>query len=95
MPSIVVGDRTYPCTGTVTIGRKASCDIVLEPGPGALLWVCAVHAAIVIDATGAATFRDGSEDGSFVNDALVTNRAVPLQSGDRIRIGRHELVFLL
>jgi len=93
MPSIVVGDRSYPCTGVLTIGRGPTCDIVL-PWTGGRGYIARIQAQVTVDATGVA-FRDLSDDGSFINDQWICNRTVTLADGDRIRIGVHELVFVV
>ena len=73
------------------LGRRAESDLVLARGE-----VSRDHAEIVAAGAGYAIRDRGSRYGTFVNDELVTHRA--LSDGDRIRLGRGggaELVFRL
>jgi pSer/pThr/pTyr-binding forkhead associated (FHA) protein len=92
MPSIVVGARSYPCTGAITIGRDASRTIVLPWTGGAAPYISRLHAQITVEGS-AVMFRDASEDGCYINDTRISGRTVALADGDRIRIGAYELVF--
>ena len=93
MPSIVLGDRTCPCTGTLEIGRRLSCQIVL-PWTGGDNYVSRLHARIAVTPPGEVTLTDLSEAGLFHNDERLRGGTVTLADGDRIRIGVYELVFV-
>jgi hypothetical protein len=71
-----------------TIGRAESCDLGLFGDPA----VGRVHARI-LRLRGAFVLVDaGSADGTFVNDQPISG-PTPLNSGDRIRVGRNFLTF--
>jgi len=92
MASIVVGDRVYPCVGTLGLGRGATCDVLL-PWTGGAGYIARLHAQVITGVDGNVTFRDLSDDGSFINDEWMCGRTVSLTDGDRIRIGVYEIVF--
>ncbi|OZB75451.1 MAG: phosphopeptide-binding protein [Halothiobacillus sp. 14-55-98] len=70
--------------GKTTIGRRADNNIVLADGS-----VSSLHAWIIEDNGQYRVMNILSTNGSFVNDARITE--APLQDGDRIRFGGVEL----
>jgi len=71
----------------VVIGRHEDCDLILAD-----TMISKVHAEIV-EEDGKFSVRDkGSSNGTFLNGAMVADAR--LASGDRIRIGKTEIVFL-
>ena len=80
-----------PITSRSTkVGRMSSkCDITLADSS-----VSRVHACLREDAHGDFWILDeNSTHGTFVNDQRVTDTGRKLASGDRIRVGRLQLVF--
>jgi predicted component of type VI protein secretion system len=73
--------------GVVLIGRSPSCQIVLDDG-----LVSRRHAQIVVSEKGAVLEDCGSVNGVFVNERRIEVRH-ELSSGDRIVIGKQQLVF--
>jgi pSer/pThr/pTyr-binding forkhead associated (FHA) protein len=71
--------------GELLIGRAMSCQIVLAD-----LGASREHARIRIDGNSVLLEDLGSTNGTFLNGARVAG-SLPLASGDRIRIGAHEL----
>ncbi|MFZ5764956.1 MAG: FHA domain-containing protein [Thermodesulfobacteriota bacterium] len=88
---LVGGEETvWTLAGKTTfrLGRGADCDILL-PFP----WVSRQHAMIQAEANGSHNLIDlGSANGSLVNGRRVYG-PVRLSPGDRIRIGKSELIF--
>lgn len=70
----------------VTIGRTVGNDVVIDN-----LAVSSSHARIYRDDNGFALEDNESLNGTFVNDQRV--RKSYLKNGDRVRIGKHTLVF--
>ncbi len=75
---------------TVTVGRTQGCDIVLERDT----LVSRRHATLSPDENQYVLTDLGSSNGTFVNDVEISE-PTPLQHGDRVLIGQHELLFLL
>lgn len=77
--------RATPLAGkTLLIGRTENCDLRLDGAD-----VSSAH-ALVFDLNGRHHIRDlNSRTGTLVNGAPV--RQAPLNAGDRIRVGAHEL----
>lgn len=74
--------------GDTLIGRSASCQVTLDDP-----LVSREHACIRIAGTSAMVQDLRSRNGVQLGGQLI-NRSAPLSSGDRIRIGTQELVFL-
>lgn len=73
--------------GTFFIGRGVDCQLSLDDA-----MVSRRHAALRVYA-GSATVEDlGSRNGVFLNGVRI-DKAEPLQDGDQIRIGSHDLSF--
>ncbi len=73
--------------GEYLIGRSNACHVILNDG-----LVSRRHAALRLDAQGL-TLRDlGSSNGVYVNGVQVGEAGATLGDGDRIRIGREELI---
>ncbi len=78
-------------TGTVRLGRDPRSDIVLED-----VTVSRSHAEIQHDGDVFLVVDLGSGNGTLVNDSvLLKERSRPLRHGDRLRLGRTLLQFLL
>jgi hypothetical protein len=76
-------------TGLNTIGRFPENDIVLEP-----IWVSRRHGTLLVHTRGVCELHDtASRNGTFVNGERI-RQPVRLHSGDRIRIGPVELLFV-
>jgi len=74
---------------SITIGRNASCDLVLDSAS-----VSRVHARLELAASGKlCVLDDDSRNGSFLkrNDAWIQFKKVTLCIGDRIRFGDLEM----
>ncbi len=82
------GDRVVPVDqDEFRIGRGADCDLVIDHAS-----ISRTHARIIGDG-GSFTIEDmGSRNGVMVNGRPVRS-AVPLQRGDRIRLGEVDFVF--
>jgi hypothetical protein len=74
--------------GDTLIGRSANCQVTLDDP-----LVSREHARIRIVGSNATVEDLGSRNGVQLAGQLIT-RSAPLSSGDRIRIGTQELVFL-
>lgn len=72
--------------GAFVIGRGRHCHLTLDDP-----LISREHARVFIDADGASIEDLGSRNGVFVNGAR-TRAPVRLADGDRIRVGRQELV---
>lgn len=71
----------------LTIGRDASCTIVVDDEYASL-----VHASVTQRADGSLWIEDeGSINGTWVNGSRVYS-AVPVRHGDRVKVGRTEVV---
>ncbi|MGE5358886.1 MAG: FHA domain-containing protein [Bacteroidales bacterium] len=69
-----------------TVGRSTTADFILDAG-----MVSRFHCRLTVSPEGKVEIRDlESTNGTFVNDKRV--RRGPLAEGDRLRIGRVELV---
>lgn len=81
------GHALHP--GLNTIGRFPENDIILEP-----ISVSRRHCALLVHSRGVCELHDtASRNGTFVNDQHIRQQ-VRLHSGDRIRIGPVELLFV-
>lgn len=81
--------RDFALTGqTVSIGRSPSCEIVLDNDQ----LTSRRHALLRYDGTQYTVVDLGSSNGTFVNNTEIRD-ATPLNNGDRIIVGEHELVF--
>jgi hypothetical protein len=73
--------------GVTIIGRSLDCHLTIEDP-----LVSRRHAQIVVTEGGAQIEDLGSRNGVKVNGGMIAG-AVPLRSGDRLRIGTQELIF--
>lgn len=81
--------REYALDGRpIYIGRSPSCDIVLD---GDQL-TSRRHALLRYDSARYVLVDLGSSNGTYINDNEV-REATPLEDGDRVVIGEHELVY--
>jgi pSer/pThr/pTyr-binding forkhead associated (FHA) protein len=81
--------REYALDGRpIYIGRSPSCDIVLD---GDQL-TSRRHALLRYDASRYVLVDLGSSNGTYINDTEV-REATPLQDGDRVVVGEHELLY--
>lgn len=81
--------REYALTGqNISIGRSPSCEIVLENDQ----LTSRRHALLRYDGAHYTIVDLGSSNGTFVNDAEIRD-ATPLNHGDRVIVGEHELLF--
>jgi pSer/pThr/pTyr-binding forkhead associated (FHA) protein len=79
------GKRSVPLRDSVTIGRAASCDLVVSDN-----YVSNVHARIFAK-DGAYWLEDlGSTNGTYVNRGKVT-APVAIGPGDEVRVGKATL----
>lgn len=79
---IQMGDRRWPFSGTITIGRAPSCAIVLDD-----LAASALHATVSLSPDGIPVLEDlGSRNGTLWRGQLVKG-AVRLDAGGDIQIG--------
>lgn len=74
--------------GDTLVGRSASCQVTLDDP-----LVSREHARIRIEGVNATIFDLGSRNGVQVGGKVIS-RSAPLASGDRVRIGTQEFVFL-
>ncbi len=74
--------------GTFTIGRSDNCNLTLEDA-----LVSREHAIINITGTTVTIEDQNSRNGTVVNNHRIT-KVQPLKNGDRIIIGKQNLVFL-
>jgi hypothetical protein len=82
-----VGETFYLDRSSLTIGRDPESDIFLND-----VTVSRHHAVLEVEGD-AVTVKDaGSLNGTYVNDALVTE--AELSSGDALQIGRFQMTFL-
>jgi pSer/pThr/pTyr-binding forkhead associated (FHA) protein len=71
-----------------TIGRSTTADFIVDAG-----MVSRFHCRVTVSAGGQIDLEDlDSTNGTFVNDTRVQHS--PLAAGDRIRVGRVELVLV-
>jgi predicted component of type VI protein secretion system len=94
MPYLVILDgpdagKRHICTGSVKIGRGVPCDVLVGTGDDS---VSRFHASINLE-DGHATFRDLSEQGSYVNGQHVFGASLELTDGDELRIGSTRMRF--
>ncbi len=69
-----------------TVGRSTTADFIVDAG-----MVSRFHCRLTVSADGKVEIRDlDSTNGTFVNDKRV--RRGPLSEGDRLRVGRVELM---
>ncbi len=81
--------REYVLDGRpIYIGRSPSCDIVLD---GDQL-TSRRHALLRYDSNRYVLVDLGSSNGTYINDTEV-REATPLQDGDRVIVGEHELLY--
>lgn len=71
----------------MTIGRDTQCDVEVTDD-----FISRVHALLEVNAHGWRVIDRGSLNGTFVNDARITEQT--LFPGDRIRVGNHIFKFL-
>jgi hypothetical protein len=74
-------------SGFFVIGRGRDCQLTLDDP-----LISREHARIRVSETGVVIEDLGSRNGVFIN-GLRTHGAVKLEDGDRLRVGRQELVF--
>jgi len=74
-------------TGVTTLGRSEECEVTIEDP-----LVSRRHAQIAVDGDDVKLIDLGSRNGVRLNGRPVTG-TVPLQDGDRVRIGTQDLVF--
>lgn len=90
-PGAVVddGEREFVLDGRdIAIGRAPSCDIVLAGDQ-----LASRRHALLRSKDGGYTIVDlGSSNGTYINDQEI-HAETPLQDGDRITIGGHDLLF--
>ena len=91
MAAVVVAGVRHAIDRELTIGRGVTVGLRLKM-TDATHYISRLHARIRV---GPPTFEDLSNEGSYVNGVHVFGRTVPLADGDRIRIGDHELVFVI
>ena len=70
------------------MGRGRACDIVLE-----YAYVSRLHARVELTNSGCVIADCGSTNGTFLNGKRVEKS--PLENGDRLRLGRTTLLFLV
>ncbi len=87
MPAIAYGTALHQIERVCTLGRERTCDIQVRDAAASRQ-----HARVEIDAEGAWLVDLGSANGTRVNGERVRGRG-PLKHGDRIAIGKAELVF--
>ncbi len=81
--------REFALTGqNISIGRSPSCEIVLENDQ----LTSRRHALLRYDGAHYTIVDLGSSNGTFVNDTEIRD-ATPLNHGDRVIVGEHELLF--
>jgi hypothetical protein len=66
----------------ITVGRDRRCDIYLD---AACQYASKMHGTIYYDGS-ELMFRDASTNGTYINNVMVHNRAVPIRRGDTIMI---------
>lgn len=82
-----VGERFYLEEPRMTIGRDPDSSIFLND-----VTVSRSHAVLHMDGRAVRIEDAGSLNGTYVNDAIVTNAL--LKSGDVVQIGRFQMLFL-
>jgi serine/threonine protein kinase len=82
-----IAGREFPLVGEIRIGRKIDNDITLPDRQ-----VSGHHARIAVSDEGVVLTDVGSRNGTYVNGRRISG-PYHLQDGDRIRIGRTELLF--
>lgn len=82
-----VGERFYLEQDRITIGRDPESTIFLND-----VTVSRSHAVLHLDGPSVRIEDAGSLNGTYVNDAIVTDQV--LRSGDVVQIGRFQMVFL-
>lgn len=81
------GKRTLPLSDAITVGRAASCDVVVADN-----YVSNVHARISARDGGYWLEDLGSTNGTFKNEEKVTESTpVAVGSGDTVRVGNATL----
>ena len=75
--------------GTQVIGRQPGCELRVDDG-----FVSRRHAIVVRDHTGVTIQDAGSANGTSVNGEPLRGDPRALRSGDAVRVGRIELVYL-
>lgn len=88
---VITGDQskpqTYPLEDEVMIGRGSRCQVVLTDA-----YASQVHARIFRRDEGYFIEDMGSTNGTYLNRRKVT-APMPVNRGDRVRIGKTELEF--
>jgi pSer/pThr/pTyr-binding forkhead associated (FHA) protein len=88
MMQLEFGGRRYPiAAGETVIGTAPGCAVVLAGDE-----VCPRHAVLHGSPAGAAIRAAAPEAGVSVNGVPLGSEPTPLLHGDKIRIGRHELL---
>jgi pSer/pThr/pTyr-binding forkhead associated (FHA) protein len=82
-----VGETFYLDRPSLTVGRDPDSDIFLND-----VTVSRRHAVLEVKGESVRVRDAGSLNGTYVNDALVTE--AELRSGDAVQIGRFQMVFL-
>lgn len=81
------GKRTVPLGDVLTVGRAASCDLVVADN-----YVSNVHARISARDGGHWLEDLGSTNGTFLNEERVSEAVpVPVGTGDTVRVGKATL----
>jgi FHA domain len=76
--------------GTQVLGRESNCELCIDDG-----FVSRRHAMVVLDKDAAWIEDAGSANGTSLNgEQLPEGRRRPLRSGDVVRVGRMDLVYL-
>ena len=73
--------------GSYTIGRLEYHEIILDD-----VTVSRNHAEIIIEGNSSYILDNGSTNGVYINEILITDRAA-LNSGDKLQIGKFLLLF--
>lgn len=72
----------------ITVGRSKDCDIYLDPR---CRYASNYHGTIYYDGN-QLMFKDGSTNGTMINNVSVKHRAVPIYRGDTIMLaGRYQI----
>ena len=84
------GQRFQLNVGSYSLGRAPTCDFQLNDPRASRR-----HATIKFDGRQCRVVDEGSANGTFINEQPVGGRAVPLNLGERLRIGDTTLQFSL
>jgi hypothetical protein len=88
MAWLEIDGKRYEVTTELVVGRSSTCDIALAD-----VNTSRRHARVWVENGGVWVEDLGTQNGTRVNDRRITGRA-PLQSGDVIRVGVHQLTFI-